>query len=494
MNIKLKFTFFIFCLLTIIISGFSLSVYFTQKEILKEQFELNRRKIFKDFSSTCREALLVKDEILVFNTIRSVVDTHRPQIVYVGYVSPINTTYVVARDESRETEFISRMTKVNILGRQEVSIINTSNREEVHEFAESLETNGNYLGTIKVGFSQNYLNNEINKAINIIAKKILTLSMIALVLSLVLANILAIYLVNPIKKLTKASVELGSGNLDTQVDIKRKDEIGHLAKTFNEMAKKLKQLDDMKDSFVSSVSHELRSPLSAIDGYCDFLIEGVKSNMSKDKQEKALSIIKDSVNRLTTFINNILDLAKIKADRLELHKTAVNPADVINEIIVLYDQLAQKQQKFLSAEIQENLPPMNADPERIKQVITNLVGNALKFTEAGASITVVARLVNERVLNGYMLHLTKNENFRNVPQRFIEILVADTGIGIPKNELPKVFERFYQVGGNTSKKPKGTGLGLSIALEIVKLHNGFMGLESVYGKGTTFKFLIPVWK
>lgn len=495
MNIKLKFIFFISCLLTFIVIGFSLSIYFAQKEILKKQFEHNREKIFRDFSTTCKEALVVKDEILVFNTIKSVVETHKPQIVYSGYISPTNTTFLVTRDQGKETEFMNRLSE-NVGSPTKTVKVFTFSKEEIYEFSQSITVDGVYLGTIKCGFSQSYLNEEINKTIEIIARKILLLSAISLVIGLILTNFLATYLVKPIKQLTLAAVELGSGNLETQVEIKRNDEIGQLARTFNEMAKKLKQLDEMKDSFVSSVSHELRSPLSAIDGYCDFLLEGVKGDMPKDKQEKALNIIKDSVNRLATFINNILDLAKIKAGRLELHKTATNPAEIINEIVSLFDQLAKKQQKFLYAEIQENLPPMNADPERIKQVLTNLIGNALKFTDAGATIKVVARLVNNRALNNYNLNLTRDRGYinQNIANMFIEILVADTGIGIPQNELPKIFERFYQVGGTTAKKPKGTGLGLSIALEIVKLHNGFMGVESVYGKGTTFKFLIPVWK
>lgn len=258
------------------------------------------------------------------------------------------------------------------------------------------------------------------------------------------------------------------------------------------MAKKLKQLDEMKDSFVSSVSHELRSPLSAIDGYCDFLIDGLANNLPIEKQQKALSIIKDSVKRLTSFINNILDLAKIKAGKLEIHKSLIDVSSVILDIVSLFEQLAAKQQKFIVTNIQSNLPQINADAERIGQVITNLIGNALKFTKEGDRITVSARLVNESVLKSYLIHLTSDNKGKIVAQRFVEIAVSDTGIGIPKDEINHIFDRFYQVGGATVKKPKGTGLGLSIVVEIVKLHNGFVGVESVYGSGSTFKFLIPV--
>jgi len=477
--------------LVLVIFGISIGIFFTQKELLKEQFEHNREKIFKDFSYTCKEALVVKDEILVLNTIKSLIETHRPQIVYAGYISPSDIKLISVRDKDKEDEFKHRIFPVK---KSSIEIFHDSNNEEIYEFSQSLEEKDNYIGTIKVGFSQNYLNNQIREATNLVTKRILNISIIALVISLVLANILAFYLVRPIKKLTKAAVELGSGNLDVKVKIKRNDEIGRLAKTFDEMAEKLKQLDELKDSFVSSVSHELRSPLSAIDGYVDYLVDGIKNNMPLEKQQKALTIIKDSVNRLTTFINNILDLAKIKAGKFELHKMPVKADEIIHEIVSLFEQLALKQQKKLKIELQENLPSMDADPEKIKQVITNLIGNALKFTEEGAEITVKAKLITENILTGYGRRRTDKELPKEISGEFVEISVSDTGYGIPESELDKIFDKFYQVGGTTPKKPKGTGLGLSIAAEIVKLHNGLIGVESVFGKGSTFKFIIPVWK
>ncbi|MFN3550988.1 MAG: sensor histidine kinase, partial [Endomicrobiia bacterium] len=140
-------------------------------------------------------------------------------------------------------------------------------------------------------------------------------------------------------------------------------------------------------------------------------------------------------------------------------------------------------------EIEQNLPSIDADPERLKQVITNLVGNALKFTDPGATITIKSRLVTEKVLSKGYRH-----PIQNAAGKYVEISVIDTGWGIPENELDKIFEKFYQVGGTTPKKPKGTGLGLSIAAEIVKFHDGEIGVESVLGKGTTFKFVIPVFR
>ncbi len=488
MSIRTKFTIFIFFMIILIIAGVAISVFFTQSVFLKEQFEENRKKLLKDIIYTCQEAVVVKDELLVINTIKSIIETYKPQIVYAGYLSPTGIKIIFSRDKEKENEFIDRIFAIEKPTLE--TFVVQYNNEQVTEFGDILkDKEGKYYGCIKIGFSQTYLNEQIEKATFLVAKKILNISIIALLISLILVNLLTILMIKPIKILTKAAVELGSGNLDVKTNIKGKDEIGILGKTFDEMAQKVKQLDELKDSFVSSVSHELRSPLSAIDGYVDYLIDGLQTGMPLEKQQKALNIIKDSVNRLTGFINNILDLAKIKAGKFELHKISTRVEDVSLEIVALFEQLAKKQEKTLKLEIEENLPSIDADPERLKQVITNLVGNALKFTDAGATITVKARLVTEKVLSKGYKH-----PINNAAGNYVEISVIDTGWGIPENELDKVFEKFYQVGGATPKKPKGTGLGLSIAAEIVKFHNGEIGVESVLGKGTTFKFVIPVFK
>jgi len=483
MSIKLKFTFFIFAVLVMVVSVISINIFFTQSDLLKRQFEHNREKVFKDFSYTCKEALVVKDELLVLNTLKSIIETHKPQIVYAGYISPWGVKLFVLRDKEKESEFTHRIFPVK---KSAVETFHSSNNEEIYEFSQPLEDKKQYSGTVKIGFSQDYLISQIKQATVLVAKKILHIFVLGLFISLILSYMLAVYLVSPIKKLSDASIELGSGNLDARVKIKRNDEIGRLGKTFDEMAEKIKQLDELKDSFVSSVSHELRSPLSAIDGYVDYMTDGL-DKLPLEKQKKALTIIKDSLTRLTTFINNILDLAKIKAGKFDLHKIPVKTEEMILEVVSLFEQMVSKQQKTIEVKIQEKLPSVNADPEKIKQVIINLLGNALKFTGTGDRITIAARVATEKIFTAYRL---KKED----PANFVEFSVSDTGYGIPENELDKIFDKFYQVGGQTHKKPKGTGLGLSIVAEIVKLHNGVIGVESEFGKGSTFKFIIPIWK
>ncbi|MCB4792319.1 MAG: HAMP domain-containing histidine kinase [Elusimicrobia bacterium] len=471
MNLRTKFTLYISLLIIFVICGISISIFFTQKSLLSSQLEKNRKKSFEDFLYTCKESLVVNDEIQVLNTIRSIIKIHYPTIVYAGYISPSQIVLFNSRDAERQEDFKSRITRVSEFTTVDfVSHIN----EKIKEFSMPIYLDNEYRGTIKAGYSQTYLENEIKQAVIALGKKIMQVSVLALFCGLLLSSIIAFFFNKPIKALAKAANEIGAGNLDSKVEIHSKDELGSLGHTFNDMARKLKELDELKDSFVSSVSHELRSPLAAIDGYCDFLIEGFNRNMPREKQEKSLKIIKDATIRLTNFINNVLDIAKIKAGRFELRKTPVSFNDLAEEIVSLFVSLGEQQQKKIFNAVAKDLPNIFADPERIKQVITNLVGNALKFTKAGSEISIGARL---------------NEDGQSITG-----WVKDTGIGIPPDDLTRVFERFFQVKESGMKKPKGTGLGLAIVAEIIKLHNGRIWVESTLGQGSTFKFTIPVYK
>jgi len=472
MNLRLKFIVYISLLIMLIIAGIAFSIFLAQKQLLMSQLEENRQRIFKYFSYTCQEALVVKDEIQVFNTIKSVIKTHNPAIVYAGFISPSETVLFNSRDTDQEGNLKPRILKVTKSSTDDfVSPVG----EKIREFSMPLYLENENRGTIRVGFSQTYLESQIDDGLVVVGRQILRVSILALLVGLVMANILAFYLNKPISVLAKAADDIGDGNLDVQVNISRKDELGKLGMTFNQMARKLKELDELKDSFVSSVSHELRSPLTAINGYCDYLIEGLKHKLPPEKQEKSLKIMKDATVRLTDFINNILDLAKIKSGTFEIRKMPVKLSELVGEIVSLFQSLAAHQKKTLDFQIPNDLADVEGDPEKIKQVITNLIGNAMKFTPENGSITVSAHLAQDT-------------------PRFVEVWIADTGIGIPPESLSRVFDKFYQVQEGQTNKPKGTGLGLAIVVEIVKMHEGRIWVESTLGKGSIFKFTLPVYQ
>jgi len=232
---------------------------------------------------------------------------------------------------------------------------------------------------------------------------------------------------------------------------------------------KQKELDSMKSAFVASVSHELRTPLVAIEKSISLLLTRATGPLS-DNQEQFLTIADRNLKRLARLINDLLDLSKLEAGKMQVKMQPVALDKVINESIDGLNNWASSKSIQIQRNIAPGLPEANLDPDRIIQVMTNLVGNAIKFTPVNGVVTVSASL-----------------NSHN-----IEVSVQDTGIGIPQESLEKVFDKFYQVGERAATDISGTGIGLSIAKEIVELHGGRIWVESERGNGAKFTFTLPV--
>ncbi len=473
MNLKAKITLYVSFLLLVVIVAVSYNIFVTQKKILTQQISENRIKAFTSFVSMCNEAIKVKDYSQVDNAVKLLVSTYKPSVVYAGYINSNNSVMYASRDEDRNMDSVLKM-RIKKTNKDYIEVYSSLTGEQICEFATPFFFDGENVGTFIVGFSQDNMKEEIDNGISMMLHKIKIIVIVTMIFGLLLSYFLGYSFAKPIKMLTNAAEQISKGNLDVEIKVNRKDEIGKLSNTFNNMAKQIKELDSMKDSFVSSVSHELRSPLSAIDGYCDLLIECVNNNYSKEQELKGLQIIKQATVRLTNFINNILDLAKMKANKLEVKKVDADIAPIIDEIVTLYQPLATQQKKRVYSEIADGIPKINIDIEKMKQVITNLVSNAMKFTKENGNVGVKAFPVS----NGY-------------GDDYIEIWVQDDGVGIPKQQVDMVFQKFYQVHDGEFKRPKGTGLGLTIVFEMVKLHKGYVWAESDLGKGTTFKIALP---
>lgn len=473
MKLRSKFTLYISFLLLLVICGVSYTIYVAQKNLLTRQLSVMRTQTLRSFVSICAQSVKLNNFQQIDDSINLLINTYKPSVVYAGFIDKNSKKIYISRDQDKniDSEFIRRISKTNIDFTEKYM---SYSGEEIFEASTPILADGENKGTFVIGFSEDQMNKQINDGISIMTKQIKVVSFIAIILAIILANFLGYTFAKPLKMLTSASEEISKGNLNVEVNFKSKDEIGTLFTTFNKMAKQIKELDSMKDSFVSSVSHELRSPLSAIDGYCDLLIDGIERNASQEQQLKGLRIIKQATIRLTSFINNILDLAKIKANKLEIKKKSTDIKDVIMEIVTLYKPLSVQQKKTIDCIVNEEIPNVFIDADKIKQVITNLVSNAMKFTKENGKI-IIKLLANSP---GY-----GNE--------YIEVWVQDDGIGIPKEQVDLVFEKFYQVQEGEFKRPKGTGLGLTIVFEMIKLHNGYVWAESDIGKGTTFKFTLP---
>lgn len=238
----------------------------------------------------------------------------------------------------------------------------------------------------------------------------------------------------------------------------------------------LKELDRLKSQFLANMSHELRTPLNSIIGFSRVMLKGIDGPMN-DLQTQDLNTIYNSGQHLLGLINNILDLSKLEARMMEIQPEYTSLPEIIDTVMAAAKGLTKEKPIELYKEIEPNLPQVWGDPQRIRQVLLNLVSNAEKFTKEG-SLTVRAFRCPADASTGE-------------PAR-VQIDVIDTGIGIPEDKIDLVFEAFQQVDGSTTRQYEGTGLGLPISRQFVELHGGRMWVQSTVGKGSTFSFTVPL--
>lgn len=301
------------------------------------------------------------------------------------------------------------------------------------------------------------------------ARLSLIISMIAFIFGITFAFFVTISISRPIERLKQETTNIAKGDFNRRIDIDSKDEIGELAAAFNTMCFKLNELERLKSEFIANISHEFRTPLTSLREANNLLLDGI-AGKTTEKQQRLLKITREESEKLIKMINDFLDLSKMEAGMIRYNFA---PSDInivfenaINEIRLL----AESKEIDLKLEAQKRLPIVLMDSEKIKQVMINLLSNAVKFTPNGGKISVGAR--------------TEDSN--------IYIEVKDTGIGIAKENLLKIFDKFQQIDTGINHKLRGTGLGLSIAKHIVETHNGRIWAESRLGKGSAFKFILPL--
>jgi GAF domain-containing protein/CheY-like chemotaxis protein len=237
----------------------------------------------------------------------------------------------------------------------------------------------------------------------------------------------------------------------------------------------MRQLDIIKSQFLANMSHELRTPLNSIIGFSRVILKGIDGPIT-EQQQQDLSAIYNSGQHLLGLINNILDLSKIDAGKMELTLEELNIADAISSVVSTSAGLVKDKPIKILQEIESGLPAVRADPMRLRQIMLNLISNATKFTEEG-SITISANL---------------HTSSTGISEALIS--VTDTGPGIAPEDQKKLFQAFSQVDSSATRKTGGTGLGLSICKRMVELHGGKIGVHSAIGKGSTFYFTVPLFK
>lgn len=321
---------------------------------------------------------------------------------------------------------------------------------------------------------------------------ILTMSAIAFfgfIFALLSGLIFSRRIVSGLEQLTQGTALIANGDYSHELEISSQDEIGQLANSFQVMKKRLresfekigqqnqeiknqnvelKRLDKLKDEFLANTSHELRTPLNGIIGIGESMLDGAGGSLT-EAQSQNMQLVVQSGQRLFQMVNDILDHSKMQHRELQVELRPIDIYQVSKSVVALSEALLGPKKLELINNISPETPLIQADADRMSQVFTNLIGNAIKFTESG-SITLSS----------------------NVKENFLEISVSDTGIGIAREKQERIFESFEQADGSTSRTYGGTGLGLSIAKSFVELHHGSIYLESKDGEGSTFFFTIPL--
>lgn len=319
-------------------------------------------------------------------------------------------------------------------------------------------------------------------------RQVLITGLLFVLLGSFLAYIMARSITDPISQLTVAARDIGSGKLDREVSVTTDDEIGTLADNFNTMARQLKdnlealsesydklsqanaelmELDRLKSNFIANVSHELKTPLTTISGYADYLAME-KLGPLTDTQRKGIEVMRRNIKRLTRQIKDLLDFITIESGHFSVELKAFDIRALLDEIAVNYQAELDKKKLKIMVEAPERLEVVG-DRERIFQVVDNLVMNALKFTSQGYIKLTAKPATDDLVL----------------------IEVSDTGVGIHPESVPRIFERFHQLDGSSTRKYGGVGLGLAIVKSILDAHQSSIEVKSAPGQGSQFAFTLP---
>ncbi|MEW6696285.1 MAG: sensor histidine kinase [Bacillota bacterium] len=294
---------------------------------------------------------------------------------------------------------------------------------------------------------------------------------LAALLSLFFSRLLS----KPLVKMNQAALAMASGNYQQRVDIQGNDEIGLLANSFNTLASRLQEKisqlerqEQIRREFVTNVAHEIKTPLTVMQGFTETMIDGlVKTDNERDEY---LQNILDEINRLKRLVNEVLDLKRMEEGHFEFDQEPCDLREIIDRVQRKLTQLAAEKGLQLEITIERKLPFVICNSDRIERVLINLIANAIRHTPAGGKITLsVCTKANQ-----------------------VHLRISDTGEGIAPEDLPMIWERFYKGDKSRTRVQGGTGLGLAIVKRIVEGHGGQINVESKLNEGTTFNILLPV--
>lgn len=326
----------------------------------------------------------------------------------------------------------------------------------------SEDNNDVYLGSV---FTVSNLNNLKDFQMDLL-NTFLIASILTLIISFIGSSIFSYKMVKPLSEMSEAAEEFGKGDFSKRVSISSNDEIGRLADSFNNMAESLSISENIRRNFVANVSHELKTPMTTISGFIDGILDGT---IKHEKQNHYLSIVSSEVKRLSRLVHSMLDLSKIDSGELTLNKKSFDITKVILEALISFEDKIVKKNIDIQNLDQLNNIYIKGDIDMIHQVVYNLIENAVKF-------------VND---NGYIQINMIEDNDK------INISIKNSGLGIDKEDIPMIFDRFYKTDKSRSNDKTGVGLGLYIVKTIIRLHSGDIKVLSEKDQYTQFEFYLP---
>jgi signal transduction histidine kinase len=378
----------------------------------------------------------------------------------------------IVQDYRRLSEAIARVTAIDEANR-EASVSLQVVQADAVPVATHLETLADAL-VKEVQDATDKLISDNDRAVADSQALFIAVAAASIVLALLLGYLLSWSIVGPIRRMETGLAAIASGDFTGHVEVANRDELGALATNLNRMNDELGRLYEAlelaskhKSEFLATMSHELRTPLNAIIGFSQVLKERMYGDLNA-KQADYVDDVLSSGQHLLNLINDILDLAKVEAGRMELQRATFPLPPVLDNAMTLVRERAIRQGVGLSAAIDPSVGLLEADERKVKQILFNLLSNAVKFTPGGGQVTLAATAVEDEV----------------------EISVRDTGVGINAEDQGRIFEEFYQVG--RAKTQEGTGLGLALTRRLVDLHHGRLSVESEPGVGSTFTVMLPL--
>ena len=298
--------------------------------------------------------------------------------------------------------------------------------------------------------------------------------LIGVILTTFLSLLISRTLSRPLLKMHQAARAMARGDYSRRVDVKANDEIGLLAQSLNYLAAELQEkitalelLDKTRREFVANVSHELRTPLSIMQGYTEALEDGMA--VTEADRKSYLGNIHEEILRLRRLVSELLDLQKIEAGRVDMKVQPISILNLAKRVLEKFRNLAASRQITISLNSKQGQYLTGADPDRLEQVLINLLDNAIRVTPTGGQVEIALRELSDK----------------------IQVSVSDTGPGIPPEEQALIWERFHKVDKSRTRKGEGTGLGLAITKKIIEAHGGSIDVFSKPGEGSTFVFIIP---